>query len=164
MSWHDDPVSRALACHMCGGLGYVEVQTRGAFRERCPMCAAPMRGTTAYDVRWDASEKRFQVALEFPLPDNPIAAAQLVRDLPGLIAQDSRCSCGSSLAPGDHDVSVQGPRASFRGTFRCPRCRDSGSNALSKVRTSIASIWRQIVRVKVGPTGLEFERSPEKLK
>ena len=165
MSWFDDPVNRATVCHKCGGLGYTEHFWLGEHlplgRCPCPLCGAPMRGTTAYDVRWNSASKQFDVDLAFPLPDGASTSPELVALLPALIAEDSRCSCGSSLEAGDHNVSLSGNRGTFSGTFHCPRCRASGSGALAAIRRSISSVWRQIVRVKVGPTGVEFEKSSE---
>lgn len=120
MSWRDDPVNRALACHMCGGAGYVEREGELGMPEQCPMCAAPMQGMTAYDVRWEASAKLFQVVLSFPLPEHPSTAQQLVGVLPQFIAERSRCSCGATLVLGDHKVSIDGMHGSFQGTFLCP--------------------------------------------
>jgi hypothetical protein len=166
MSWFDDPVNRATACHMCGGFGYVEPSETSyeeTLDERCPcpMCAAPMHGTTAYDVRWNSEAKVFEVALAFPLPDGASTSPELVALFPELIAQRSRCSCGSSLKAGDHDVSLSDNHGTFRGSFHCQRCRDSGGGALAVIRKSIGSVWRQIVRIKVGPTGVEFEKSSD---
>jgi hypothetical protein len=123
-----------------------------------------MHGMTAYDVRWEASAKLFHVVLSFPLPEHPSTAQQLVSVLPAFIAERSRCSCGSSLVLGDHKVSIDGMHGSFQGSFLCSRCRESAGGALATLRRGFASFWRQIVRVKVGPTGLEFEKSADKPK
>jgi hypothetical protein len=162
MTFDDHPESRALACQTCGGLGYAEPAEGDGLPVHCPMCGAPMKGTTAYDVRWDSSEKQFTVALEFPTPQHPAASQQIAKRLPGFIAEHSHCSCGSRLVPGDHNLSIKGRRASFQGAFRCPRCGDLGVGALATIRRSLATIWRQIIRIKVGPTGVELEKSGQK--
>lgn len=159
MKWSDDPVNLATACHMCGGFGYIEAPEVSGGRCNCPMCGAPVRGTTAYDVRWDSAAKQFDIVLAFPLPDGASTSPELLALLPALIAERSRCSCGSTLTAGDHNVSLTGNQGTFRGTFRCPRCGESGRGALAAIRKSIGSAWRQIVRIKIGPTGFEFEKS-----
>lgn len=166
MSWYDDPIKRATTCRMCGGLGYVETAEELSRRKSCPLCGATMFGTKAYEVHWNSKAKQFDVVLAFPLPAFPRSLPEFqaviptfVALLPAFIAENSRCSCGSSLEVGDHNISLNDLEGVFRGSFLCPRCRDSGGGALAEIRKSVTSVWRQIVRVKVGPTGVEFEKS-----
>ena len=158
-TWLDDPVNRALACHTCGGLGYVEDATPKSPFAVCPYCFAHATGISAYDVSWDARTKAFSVVLKFPLPNDVDASRQLMAVLPAYIAQQSRCSCGAPLELRDHTLSVHDGRGSLRGTFSCGSCGSTRPGALLALKNSIASIWRQIVRVKVGPTGVEFEKT-----
>jgi hypothetical protein len=156
MRWLDDPLRRATCCHMCGGLGYVDGVTT-ASRTRCPMCGATMHGTSAYDLTWDAKKRRFDLHFALPTPNLGEFTSDLAGRLPGLIAERSLCSCGSSLVVDSHKVTLRDGQVSFQGSFHCPRCSERGSGAIAALQQSIGLLWRTLVRAKRGDSGIEFE-------
>ena len=125
---------------------------------RCPMCGASFMGTTAYAVDWNDSKKQFDVSLAFPRPESKLSNDEILRMLPHVIAENSFCGCGVPLVVGSHSFNIRGSQINFTGTFRCTKCAGNGGPLLGKMRDGVAALWSQLVRIKVGPSGIEIEK------
>lgn len=133
-----------VPCKVCGQTGNIS----------CPVCSASKFRGDAVSVTWDDFRKEYDVLLVFS--ENDAVPSELLPELPAIIAKDSMCSCGGQLRLASHSIERNQAGATFKGKFVCTVCNGADRPVLTKVQSSIQSVWRSIKRIKVG--GIEFEK------
>lgn len=126
----------------------------------CPKCGASVDGAKTASIDWNAERREFSVRLAFYCPPCGYSfASAVVKRLPVTIARESRCSCGSRLELSDHSFSLtEDGDVTFDGKYICPRCKKEKNSVVQWIRKGLMEIWDKTIRIKLGPTGIEYEK------
>jgi DNA-directed RNA polymerase subunit RPC12/RpoP len=134
----------------------------------CPYCEVTslisLPITREADVKWDEDQNRFLVSFSF-LADcgyghrwNQIA---VVKEVPLVITDASRCSCGSTLTLRNYALRKTEDLVEFEAEYICSACQKSNKTMLRTIGKALGSIWRKTRKIEIGPKGLSYEKESD---
>lgn len=133
----------------------------------CPVCAfTRFRGLRDLYISWDDQKKQFEVEVSMAYPriidpvseENTLLYSEAVMQLPLIVADQSRCSCGSTLSLTNHSILRVNDDIQFEGTYVCKQCTVRKQTIIGNLLNGIARMWRDTTKVEVGPTGIKYEK------
>jgi len=133
--------NKIVGCAHCGGAGYLT--------ENSPVTSK---------IKWIEVEKAFDIDFSLPV-ESQAGKDMLLANLPARIAEESQCSCGEKLSLGNHDIQVNDQSVQFKGYFYCSSCLSSNWFRRFFLKKGLMKFLGSISKVKVGPEGVEIERS-----
>jgi hypothetical protein len=135
---------------------------------RCAMCAASglLYGWSDYEINWD--EKKSRYVVRFVTCDGPVCKccryahghlqAEVVREIPVIIAKESACECGSKLRLGSHTLRSVNGQVEFEGVYVCPVCEKRKNTLVKKVGEGLSSLWQGTKKIEISATGMSYEK------
>ena len=147
-------------CPYCGGAGSLIYE--GNKVVGCAYCSGARHiarsGTNKSSIKWIEAEKAFDIDFSFPIKSEA-GKEMLLANLPTRIAEESQCSCGEKLSLGNHDIQVNDQLVRLKGYFYCSSCLNRNWFRRFFLRKGLKKFLGSISKVKVGPEGVEIERS-----
>lgn len=125
----------------------------------CAFCGAPIVGAKEYAIAWDEVNKEFQVQLTLLCPGCwQFSEPQLVKSIPVIIANESRCSCGGALILKSYSFRRTSEDLAFEGIYACERCSAERRSTKNRIKQALAGLWSSTRRIEVGLTGVKYEK------
>jgi len=126
----------------------------------CPKCGMVMF-SDHYSIDWNDNAKQFVVSAKFPFCRGCGAPGRnlTVSQLPLVIAQESRCSCGGVMALSSYSLKRVKDDLEFEGRYVCPKCSGKKQSQFSGLKSGLLEIWRRTTKIEVGPSGVTYEKA-----
>lgn len=121
---------------------------------KCPYCHCILESYSSVSANWSDSSKSFflEASLDKFADDTLLDS----------IAQKSNCSCGTSLAVGDHKIEIRGSDCNIAAVFYCPRCNSGPVKIAKDVLNSVCRLWNDIEEISITSDGFYLKRKNEK--
>jgi hypothetical protein len=130
-------------------------------RQHCTFCGLNggfLNEKHSVIIEWDERGKTFKVRLAAEGVSDPKG---LVRYLTFDVAQESTCSCGSTLRLENHVIRKKGGDFEFEGVYVCQVCSLNQRTGLTGLRRLISRIWKETDTIEVGPTGVTYKKKSD---
>ncbi len=124
----------------------------------CPQCGAKLGDSKEYSIEWVDDKKEFIVKIAFHCPSCGKFEDNSLSLLPLTIAQESSCSCGSTLSLSNHKIQRVGDEIIFEGTYFCKSCGKSDHIEIKDLKHEVLKVWENTKSIEVGPTGMKYEK------
>ena len=123
----------------------------------CPYCGAPLAGAKQYMISWIEDKREFQVSLGFwcSCAHND---SEVVKHIPLIIAERSRCSCGAALMLKSYSFRRTYGELTFEGVYACKECAREELSTVGKLISGLSDLWKSTKRIEVGLSGVKYER------
>jgi hypothetical protein len=136
-------------------------------RAVCPTCGASvwmdLPNMEEVKITWEEAKRRFRVSLSFvarcPTGHNQWEATAVLKDIPLVVAETSRCSCGATLVLGDHTLRRSGALLELEAEYVCESCQHSERTVLRSIGHALRSLWKTTRKIQIGATGVSYEKS-----
>lgn len=112
------------------------------------------------EISWDANDSQFAVELSLDLCrycSTRGVAMEVVKRIPVVIAEKSKCACGANLVLKNHSLRLKDDYVEFQGQYACESCGKSNSKLINRIGEGLSAFWKTTKKIKIGVKGMKYE-------
>ncbi len=123
-------------------------------------CYAGLIPSKKVSIEYDETEETFVVSLTIDgSSKTPDETALIIKNLPLVIGQKSKCACGSPLKVTNYKIEGYEDNIYFEGSYSCPVCKQRKGSFLAKILNSLSKAWQDTRKVEVSLKGVVYEKN-----